>query len=120
MRHLFAFLIFMIAAGTIASCDRKPQKLDKTADIKVFKENAIEYLAHTKKLPDGRFVIQLDRNIFHDHAQIGHTVLADTLPDLGKEDVTTEEEDDEGDVTQTKAHVDKQYDILFKVDSLRE
>jgi hypothetical protein len=47
-------------------------------------------------------------------------VLADTLPDLGKEDVTTEEEDEEGDVTQTKAHVDKQYDILFKVDSLRE
>lgn len=84
--------------------------------VQVVKNNAIEYVASTKRLADGRFVVHLHKNLYHKSTLIGVDTLRDTLPDLGMEMTRTGED---GEQLETPKPVPVQYDILFKVDSLR-
>ncbi len=108
-------LLLLCTFAFLTGCSKK----DTAAENKyptVFKQNAIELLLHTKTLADGKVVFQLEKNIFLSNSQKQHMIIsADTLPDLGSETINTEDED-ENQVSQT---VKKQYDVLFKVDSLR-
>ena len=76
----------------------------------------MELLLHTKTLADGRTVFQLEKNIFLKSKQEQHQIISsDTLASLGTEVVNTADEEEEATYTQ----VNKQYDVLFKVDSLK-
>ena len=109
-------IIVMLSAIVISGCKKKEDPADKKPPV-VFKENAVELLLHTKTLPDGKVVFQLEKNIFLSNSQKQHVIVSsDTLPSLGKESVNVEEDDEEPARYQ---NVDKQYDVLFKVDSLK-
>jgi len=109
-------VLLFCTAVFLSGCSKKESAEDKKPPV-VFKENAVELLLHTKTLPDGKVVFQLEKNIFLANAQKQHVIVSsDTLPSLGKETVNVEEDDDEPARYQS---VDKQYDVLFKVDSLR-
>lgn len=109
-------LFLLLLSIGIASCEKKEDPYEKQYPY-VFKDNAMELLLHTKTLPDGKVVFQLEKNVFVSRQQKQHVLLfADTLPSLGKENVNINEDDDE---PAKYTNVDKQYDVLFKVDSLR-
>ncbi len=111
----FILLSFFFAA-IFSGCAKKEDP-NQNKPPQVFKENAVELLLHTKTLPDGRTVFQLEKNIFLKNKQDQHLIVSsDTLPSLGTEVVNVaDEEEEEAGYNQ----VNKQYDILFKVDSLR-
>ncbi len=112
MKVLIAATILLFVMGCSKDSDPDAGKYPQ-----VFKQNAVEMLLHTKVLPDGRTVFLLEKNIFVTGKQQQHVIVsADTLPDLGNETVTVGDED--SDPTQQVAK--KQYDVLFKVDSLRD
>lgn len=109
-------MLLLCSAALVAGCSKKDDAADKKPPV-IFKENAVELLLHTKTLPDGKIVFQLEKNIFLANAQKQHSIVSsDTLPSLGKELVNVEDDEDEPARYQ---NVDKQYDVLFKVDSLR-
>ena len=87
----------------------------------VFKENAVELVLYTKRLPDGRTVLALHKNFFIHHNEVDSTVIHDTLPDLGDETISVDQYDEDEDVTgQKQQQIHRQYDVLFKVDSLKQ
>ncbi|MFI5264041.1 MAG: hypothetical protein ACHQM6_05965 [Candidatus Kapaibacterium sp.] len=106
-------LSFVLITGCAKKEDPSQNKYPQ-----IFKQNALELLLHTKTLADGRTVFQLEKNVFLKNKQEQHLIVSsDTLPDLGTEMVTTSDEEEE----ETPAHqmTKKQYDVLFKVDSLK-
>jgi hypothetical protein len=102
-----------LCLGLLSSCEKEVP--EQVADVKVVKQNAIELIASTARLPDGRFVVHLHKNLYHNSQLIGVDTLRDTLPDLGMEQVKVENDDGEA----TTQRVPVQYNILFKVDSLK-
>lgn len=102
----------LLLAGALSSCENEPP--EQVSDVKIVKENAIEIVASTARLSDGRFVVHLHKNLYHRSQLIGVDTLRDTLPDLGMEQARIEDESGNA-TTQT---VPVQYNILFKVDSL--
>jgi len=101
----------------LSSCSKKEDP-GQNKYPQIFKQNAMELLLHTKTLADGRTVFQLEKNVFLQNKQEQHLIVSsDTLPDLGPEIVTTSDDDD--DETPSHQMTKKQYDVLFKVDSLR-
>ena len=114
MKHQFTSLLAGAALllGASSCAEDKPEQV---ADVQVVKKNAIELLANTKRLPDGRFVVHLYKNLYHNAQLIGIDTLRDTLPDLGMETVTGED----ADAVAAVQTVPVQYNILFKVDSLK-
>ncbi|MDP4219921.1 MAG: hypothetical protein Q8916_08995 [Bacteroidota bacterium] len=99
--------------AVLSGCGKKENKNEYP---QIFKENAMELLLHTKTLADGRTVFQLEKNVFVKNKQEQHLIVSsDTLPDLGRE-MVSEVNEDEPDVPQVAK---KQYDVLFKVDSLK-
>lgn len=100
----------LLILALLSGCDQ--EKPEQVTDVKVVKKNAIEILAKTARLPDGRFVVHLHKNLYHNEQLIGVDTLRDTLPDLGMETVTDEESGE-------KQTVPVQYNVLFKVDSLK-
>ena len=112
-QHLTSLL--MGAALLIGAYGCSEEKPEQVADVQVVKNNAIEVVASTARLPDGRFVVHLHKNLYHNAQLIGVDTLRDTLPDLGMETVTMDDADGDASV-QT---VPVQYNILFKVDSLK-
>ena len=110
------FLTSIFFAAMLSGCAKKQEPKQNTPP-QVFKENAMELLLHTKTLADGRTVFQLEKNIFLKNKQEQHLIIsADTLPSLGTEVVNVaDEEEEEARYNQ----VNKQYDVLFKVDSLK-
>jgi hypothetical protein len=109
---LLSFFFTALLSGCAKKEDPNQNKVPQ-----VFKENALELLLHTKTLADGRTVFQLEKNIFLKNKQEKHLIISsDTLPSLGTEVVNVaDEEEEEARYNQ----VNKQYDVLFKVDSLR-
>ncbi len=108
-------LLSFFFAAILAGCAKKEDP-NQNKPPQVFKENAVELLLHTKTLADGRTVFQLEKNIFLKSKQEQHQIISsDTLPSLGAEVVNTADEEEEAIYTQ----VNKQYDVLFKVDSLK-
>jgi hypothetical protein len=106
-------LVSLAFLPLLSSCQQ--EKPEQVTDVKVVKKNAIELVASTLRLPDGRFVVHLHKNLYKNSQLIGVDTLRDTLPDLGMETVSVEEENGESSM-QT---VPVQYNILFKVDSLK-
>jgi PBP1b-binding outer membrane lipoprotein LpoB len=88
------------------------QQPETVETIQTVKTNAIEMVAQTKRLPDGRLVMHLHRNFYNKAALIKQDTMMDTLPSLGTEQVV-----DEGS-TELKT-VPVEYNVLFKVDTLR-
>lgn len=114
MSKFFAALIVIVIAITSCSKKKEPPSPPPT----VYHDNAMELLMHTKTLPDGKVVFQLEKNVFVGHDQKQHLILStDTLPALGREMVQMVDDEDEG--TSHSEAATKQYDILFKVDSLK-
>jgi hypothetical protein len=110
-------IVLILFSMTLAAGCSKKEDPNQNKYPEVFKENAVELLLHTKTLADGKVVFQLEKNIFLAHKQTQHLVISsDTLPSLGTDFVNVAEEDDE-DARYSK--VNKQYDVLFKVDSLK-
>lgn len=98
-----------IAAFLFVSCGEEPKTVETVDTVK---ENAIEMVASTKRLPDGRLVMHLHRNFYNKSVLLKQDTLRDTLPDLGIETVPDDE-------TEGLAQVPRQYNMLFKVDTLR-
>lgn len=107
------FSAFAVAA-LLTGCEK--EKPEQVTDVKVVKKNAIELVASTARLPDGRFVVHLHKNLYNNSQLIGVDTLRDTLPDLGMETVNVEDENGES----SRQTVPVQYNILFKVDSLKK
>jgi hypothetical protein len=107
------FSAFTVAA-LLTGCEK--EKPEQVTDVKVVKKNAIELVASTARLPDGRFVVHLHKNLYNNSQLIGVDTLRDTLPDLGMESVNVEDENGES----SRQTVPVQYNILFKVDSLKK
>jgi hypothetical protein len=103
----------LLLVGLFAGCSE--EKPEQVTDVKIVKKNAIELVASTARLSDGRFVVHLRKNLYNNDHLIGVDTLRDTLPDLGMETVSIENENGESSM-QT---VPVQYNILFKVDSLK-
>lgn len=112
-QQLTSWLLGATLLLTATGCAEKEP--EQVADVQVVKNNAIEVVASTARLSDGRFVVHLHKNIYHNAQLIGVDTLRDTLPDLGMETVTMDDADGDPSV-QT---VPVQYNILFKVDSLK-
>ena len=111
MKLLIASSILLLLWGCSDNSDPDAGKYPQ-----VFKKNAVEILLHTRVLPDGRTVFLLEKNLYVLGKQQQHIyVSADTLPDLGTE-VVNVGDDDEPSQQLSKT----QYDVLFKVDSLRD
>jgi len=103
-------------AAMLLGCKKKEDP-NQNKYPQVFKQNALELLLHTKTLADGRTVFQLEKNVFLKNKEEQHLIVSsDTLPDLGTEMVTTTDEEEE---TTSQQMAKKQYDVLFKVDSLK-
>lgn len=114
MKTLIFFTV--ISTALLSGCGKKEDP-SQNKYPQIFKQNALELLLHTKTLADGRTVFQLEKNIFLKSKQEQHLIVSsDTLPDLGTEMVATSEDEEETSVNQPAK---KQYDVLFKVDSLR-
>lgn len=109
-------VLVCIVTICLSSCAKK-KELPEGLPI-VPKENAVELLLHTKTLPDGKVVFQLEKNIFELGSQKQHIIVSsDTLASLGTERVSVvNDDDDESSHEETTA---KQYDVLFKVDTLK-
>jgi hypothetical protein len=108
--HFLSVFAALSLSILLAACSE--EKPEQVTDVKVVKKNAIEVLAKIARLPDGRFVLHLHKNLYHNEQLIAVDTLRDTLPDLGMETVTDEE-------TGGQQTVPVQYNILFKVDSLK-
>ena len=115
---LLGLLVLMLASCTLASCTKSQPPLPEPPPT-VYKENAYELRLQTQKLPDGRTVFVLNRNTFVKGAETAHAIVAsDTLPAIGIEQATYVNEDEEGNRELKAQTVAKQYDVLFKVDTL--
>jgi hypothetical protein len=113
MKKIISLSFFCIAL--FFGCSKKEDPNQNKAP-QIFKENAMELLLHTKTLADGRTVFQLEKNVFLKSKQEQHLIISsDTLPNLGTETVNVADEEEDAKYTQ----VNKQYDVLFKVDSLK-
>jgi hypothetical protein len=114
MKNCFLSICCSLAAITVlAGCSE--DKPEQVTDVQIVKKNAIEVVAKTVRLADGRFVVHLHENLYHNAQLIGVDTLRDTLPDLGMETVTLEDENGKS----SQQTVPVQYNILFKVDSLK-
>lgn len=111
MRKSFVFVL----AAVLIGCSGNQEKPEEVESVEVVKNNAIEYVASTARLADGRTVVHLHKSLFHNQQLIGVDTLRDTLPDLGMETVNIEGTDG----TTGPQTVPVQYNILFKVDSLK-
>lgn len=104
-----SLVIPALAVLLLSSCGEEPKTVET---VETVKENAIEIVASTKRLPDGRFVMHMHRNFYNKSQLLKQDTLRDTLPNLGMETVTDEE-------TEGLKQVPVEYNMLFKVDTLR-
>lgn len=116
MKH---HLFFLLGAVAVLGCSSNSEQPPPTRPA-IAKENAVEYILKTKRLPDGRVVFQLNRTYYVNSKQSLPYVFSDTLPGLGKEYVDYTEDEDADEQQSVSKLVDKDYDVLFKVDSLKE
>lgn len=100
-----AFSVIGLSAFQGCSDDEKDMK----EPPKLTHENAVEYYVTTTREHD-TLVITTKKDIYSKFKLISSTVTKDTLPDIGSEAVTTE--DDNG--NEVKKTVPKAYDIYFK------
>ena len=115
--HLKAAGALFLAASSLASrsdSDDSPATVD---NVNISKDNAIEIIASTRRLPDGRIVMHTHRSFFAKKQLLRQDTLRDTLPDLGMETISTTDPEDQG--LPGARTVPVQYDILFKVDTLK-
>ncbi len=104
-----AFAALILLSGC---AEDKPKQV---TNVQIVKQNAIELVAKTVRLGDGRFVVHLHKSLYHKGQLIGVDTLRDTLPDLGMESVSIEDENGKS----SQQTVPIQYNMLFKVDSLK-
>ncbi len=114
---MLKYSVFVCFVALCLSSCAKKKELPEGLPM-VPKENAVELLLHTKTMPDGKVVFQLEKNIFELGKQQQHIIVSsDTLASLGTEHVTVVNDDD--DETSHEETTAKQYDVLFKVDTLK-
>jgi hypothetical protein len=113
IRSTFFFPTFAAILLLSGCSEDKPKQV---TDVQIVKENAIEVVAKTVRLSDGRFVVHLHKSLFHKGQLLSVDTLRDTLPDLGMETVSIEDENGK----KSQQTVPVQYNMLFKVDSLKD
>ncbi len=111
-------VLLVVVAALLVSCNKEKPLSDPSPTV--YKNNSVELLLHTRTLPDGRVVMHLQKHIYINHEKKVDSIISiDTLPNLGKETFPVYDEDDDGNQINHTEVESAQYDILFKVDSLK-
>lgn len=100
-------ILILFMAITFTSCDEDEKEINEPP--KLTHENSVEYYVTTTK-ENNILVITTKKDIYSKFKLLSSTITKDTLPDIGTEVVTTE--DDNG--NEVKKTVPKAYDIYFK------
>ncbi len=113
-RSIF-FCIFLCLVG----CSQEEKPLPD-APPTVYRQNSYELNLLTEKLPDGRRVFTLNKTLFVGGQNLRRAIISiDTLPALGQENAEVVNENDDGSSYTQYTKADKEYDVLFKVDTLK-